>query len=101
MKIINLKENLIKFIEKEIEYDSDGGKICPYCKKVIEKAHHWIANKSDLAGNINNFLGFKSGSWQDKEEMIFGEIENFYPVSCDKKKDAKELGEIIWGLFYD
>ncbi len=95
MKKINNKnrklENLIKFIEEKITYDSVGGEYCPFCKKAIKKPNYWIDKKTALASNINRFLGFKSGSWDDDktEGMIFRAIDDFHEVTGNKKIDAE------------
>lgn len=97
------KEDLIKFIDKEIGYDCGGGEDCPHCGKNIRPHRYWIDHNGSLSGNINAFLGFKSGSWRDNntEGMIYREIEDFDGVTGKSKTDSKKLGEIIWNLFYN
>jgi hypothetical protein len=96
------KEELIKFIEKELDYDCAGGEDCPYCGKNITPNNYWIDHKGALAGNINLFLGFRSGSWNDDgtEGMIFRKIDDLPNITGNKKIDSNNIGDNVWELFY-
>lgn len=94
------KEELVKYIEKEISYDASEAQKeikCQHCGKIVQPQmlSHWIDHRSALAGNIALQLRLKVA------EDIYDVLTDAY-VTGDEETDAKTLADAIWSeLFYE
>lgn len=90
------KEELKKFIKKNISYDCDGGERCPHCKEYFRHPYYWIYHKATLAGEISTFLGIKNKMHQ----IVYELIEDFC-VTGESKLDSERIANEIWEEFYE
>lgn len=85
------EDKLRRFIAKHISYESDGGEVCPHCKKYVKEPHYWLYHKWTLAHKIAKFLGFGDNIG----DIISGELEELYGITGEPKEDGKLIAELI------
>lgn len=93
------KDEIVKFLEKELSYDGTADKECPKCGHILSGGDIWIDHYSSLAGNLAvkmGFRGFYNNPIKEPLEQIF---KDFMP-SGNEKEDAEGLAEIIMRDIY-